>query len=187
LRAAGLEENTLITFCSDNGGPTMQGTTINSSCNDPLRGSKRQTLEGGIRVPFLVQWKGHLPAGKLYHQPVIQLDFIPTALTACGVEVKPEWKLDGVNILPHLAGQNDQPPHDALYWRLGRQMAIRQGDWKLVKYDAKPPQLYNLTEDIGESKDLAKDQPEKYKQLDAAWQKWSAEMAAPRWTPKRMP
>ncbi len=79
LRAAGLEENTLIFFFSDNGGPTMPGTTINGSRNDPLRGSKRTTLEGGIHVPFAVQWKGTLPAGSVYNHPVIQLDVLPTA------------------------------------------------------------------------------------------------------------
>src|SRR5262249_13908684 len=69
LRAAGLEDDTLIFCFSDNGGPTMQGTTINGSRNDPLRGSKRQTLEGGIRVPFVVRWKGRLPAGRTYEPP----------------------------------------------------------------------------------------------------------------------
>src|SRR5262245_6447241 len=86
LKEAGLEENTLIFFFSDNGGPTMKGTTINGSRNEPLRGSKRQTLEGGIRVPFAVQWKGKLPAGKVYDKPVIQLDIQPTALAAAGVD-----------------------------------------------------------------------------------------------------
>ena len=102
----GLEENTLIFFFSDNGGPTMVGTTINGSINFPLRGSKRTTLEGGIRVPFVVQWKGKLPAGKTYDQPIIQLDILPTALAAAGVEVKADWKLDGVNLLPFLEGKN---------------------------------------------------------------------------------
>ena len=110
LRAAGLEEDTLIVFFSDNGGPTMLGTTINGSRNDPLRGSKRTTLEGGVRVPFVLSWKGKLPAGKVYDKPVIQLDILPTALAAAGVETKPEWKLDGVDLLPHLTGESEQAP-----------------------------------------------------------------------------
>src|SRR5205814_4607990 len=84
LRAEKLEEDTLLFFFSDNGGPTMTGTTINGSSNAPLRGSKRTTLEGGIRVPFVVAWKGKLPAGKTYEQPIIQLDILPTALAAAG-------------------------------------------------------------------------------------------------------
>src|SRR5207244_13210719 len=99
LHSAGLEEKTLIFFFSDNGGPTMVGTTINGSRNTPLRGSKRTTLEGGIRVPFVVQWKGKLPAGKTYDNAVIQLDVQPTALEAAGGEGKREWNLDGVKLL----------------------------------------------------------------------------------------
>jgi arylsulfatase A-like enzyme len=198
LRSAGLEENTLIFFFSDNGGPTMPGTTINGARNDPLRGSKRTTLEGGIRVPFLVQWKGRLPAGTTYAHPVIQLDVFPTALAAAGVEVKRGWKkLDGVDLLPYLTGRKVGPPHEALYWRLGAQMAIRQGDWKLVRYDpvadgaprkgkkgkagVTPSRLYHLGKDVGEKNDLAGKHPDRVKELEAVWQKWSAEMARPLW------
>jgi arylsulfatase A-like enzyme len=200
LRSAGLEENTLVVFFSDNGGPTMPGTTINGSRNTPLRGSKRTTLEGGIRVPFAVQWKGKLPAGKVYDPAVIQLDVLPTALAAAGVEVKPEWKLDGVNLLPYLSGRHAQPPHDTLYWRMGQQRAIRQGEWKLVQYDpaadgaaagpnrrgaagATPVKLYHLGRDLGEANDLAAQHPEKVKELEAAWQKWNAQLARPLWGP----
>src|SRR4029453_9035559 len=105
LRAAGLGENTLVFFFSDNGGPTMPGTTINGSNNAPLRGSKRQTWEGGIRAPFIIRWKGRIAEGKIGARPVIQLDVLPTALAAAGVEPKAEWKLDGVNLLPYLAGK----------------------------------------------------------------------------------
>src|SRR6266508_1492805 len=137
LRALKLEEETLIFFVSDNGGPP-----INASSNGPLRGYKAQTWEGGIRVPFIVQWKGHLPSGKVLEWPVIQMDFLPTALAAAGVEVKPEWKLDGANLLPYMKGGKEQPPHQALYWRFGQQMAIRMGDWKLVKAaDTRAPEL----------------------------------------------
>ncbi len=190
LRSAGLEDNTLIFFFSDNGGPTMRGTTINGSRNTPLRGSKRTTLEGGIRVPFVVQWKSRLPAGKIYDSPVIQLDVLPTALAAAGVEAKAEWKLDGVNLLPYLDGKNRAVPHETLYWRLGEQMALRQGDWKLVRYDpnadgekgnATPLKLYNLARDIGETTDLAAAEPEKFKALAAEWQKWNSQLAKPLW------
>ena len=182
LQAANLDQNTLIFFFSDNGGPTMLGTTINGSRNDPLRGSKRTTLEGGIHVPFVVQWKGKLPRGTVYHEPVIQLDILPTALAAAGVEARPEWKFDGVDLLPHLQGQASSPPHETLYWRLGEQWAIRRGDWKLVQYDAAadhsdvrslgnnvkvtPPRLYNLAQDIGERHDLAADHADTFKELE---------------------
>src|SRR5262245_13581668 len=190
LQAEKLESDTLVFFISDNGGPTMQGTTINGSVNTPLRGSKRTTLEGGIRVPFFVSWKGRLPAGKTYDRPVIALDISATALAAAGVEVKPEWKLDGVNLGPFLSGESSRSqPHDALYWRFGAQMAVRQGDWKLVKYDpnaddAKGPlvaRLYNLADDVGEKNDLASKEPEKVKELQAAWDKWNKDNVAPLW------
>lgn len=95
LRRLKLEEHTLIFFLSDNGGPTPQTT----SNNVPLRGYKGQVYEGGIRVPFLIQWKGHLPAGKVYRHPVSALDILPTAIVAAGGEISPDWKLDGVNKL----------------------------------------------------------------------------------------
>jgi arylsulfatase A-like enzyme len=177
LRKAGQEENTLIFYLSDNGGPPA-----NASNNFPLRGHKAQTLEGGIRVPWIVQWKGHLPAGKTYDQPVIQLDICATALAAAGVRITPEMKLDGVNLLPYLNGKNRQPPHQALFWRFGRQMAIRMGDWKLVRHNlSEELELYNLKDDIGERKDLAKDKPDKLKELKAAWDQWDSTLVAPRW------
>src|SRR5262249_11240682 len=94
---------------------------------------------------------------------------------------KPEWKLDGVNLLPYLTGSESRPPHEALYWRFGQQFAIRKGDWKLVKFDAQPPQLYNLADDIGESHDQAAKQPELFRELESAWKRWDAELAKPLW------
>jgi arylsulfatase A-like enzyme len=202
LRAEGLERDTLVVFFSDNGGPTMRGTTINGSRNDPLRGSKRTTLEGGIRVPFVWRWPGRLPAGAVYDQPIIQLDVLPTALSAAGVGLNPDWKLDGVNLLPHLTGRETRPPHEVLYWRLGGQMAVRQGDWKLVSYDpvaderadrpvakgkgaagVTPRKLYNLARDVGESHDLVAEHPEKVKELERVWNDWAAQLARPLWGP----
>jgi arylsulfatase A-like enzyme len=193
LKDEKLDENTFIVFFSDNGGPTMQGTTINGSQNTPLRGSKRTTLEGGIRVPFCIKWPAKLPAGKVYDNPVIQLDVLPTALAVAGVEAKTEWKLDGVNLLPFLMSETKTAPHDTLYWRFGQQMAIRKGDWKLVKYDANADggkgttaaKLYNLADDIGEKTDLAAKQPEKVKELQTAWDEWNKGNVAPLWGGKQ--
>lgn len=202
LQRTGVEQDTLIFFFSDNGGPTMLGTTINGSRNDPLRGSKRTTLEGGIHVPFVVKWKKSLPEGAVFDQPVIQLDILPTVLAAAGVKAEPGWALDGVNLLPYLKGEVPGAPHDALYWRLGEQTAIRRGDWKLVRYDrtvdepgarsdaaararVTSERLYSLASDLGETNDLAAAQPEKVKELHDLWSSWDAQLVEPLWGPAR--
>jgi arylsulfatase A-like enzyme len=195
LRDEGLEENTLVFFISDNGGPTMEGTTTNASSNAPFRGSKRTTLEGGVRVPFFVKWPAKLPAGKVYEHPVIQLDFLPTALAAAGVDTaKLDAPFDGVDLLPYFTGESEAKPHDALYWRFMDQMAIRKGDWKLVKYDpvvdggsglAEKTMLYNLADDAGEERDLFKQAPKKAQELQADWDEWNESNVPPRWTSKK--
>jgi arylsulfatase A-like enzyme len=87
-----------------------------------------------------------------------------------------------VNLLPHFEGETAAAPHEALYWRFGPQTAIRMGDWKLVRHrDGTALELYNLKDDISESRDLAASQPEKVKQLKAAWDAWNAQLAEPRW------
>jgi len=193
LRELKLEENTLIFFLSDNGGPQPGQRTDNT----PLKGYKSSTWEGGIRVPFFVQWKGRLPKGKAYDKPVIQLDIQPTALAAAGGSLKQEWRLDGVNLLPYLTGKNSARPHETLYWRFGPQWAIRKGDWKLVqaseekmlppialpKMPVGPVHLYNLANDISESNDLAAKHPEKVRELTAAYEAWNKELAPPSWLP----
>jgi arylsulfatase A-like enzyme len=184
VREIGQDENTLIWFFSDNGGPTPQTT----SSNGPLRGRKATTWEGGVRVPFCAQWKGTLPAGKTYEPPIIQLDILPTSLAAAGAKTDPAWKLDGVNLLPHLTGEKSGRPHETLYWRFGDQWAIRHGDYKLVvgTGGGKDPELYNLAADISESKNLAAVEPAKAKELKTLWDKWNAEQA-PASTPKETP
>ena len=179
LREENLEEDTLVFFVSDNGGTPHK----NASRNLPYRGWKGQMLEGGIRVPFLLQWKGRLPAGAVYEQPVISLDILPTALAAAGVEAPPDWKLDGVDLLPYLTGEKPGAPHEALYWRFRastdpeyyNRWAIRQGDWKLVKTHLEPLALYNLAADISESNNLAAAEPERVAAMQAAWDRWNAD------------
>jgi arylsulfatase A-like enzyme len=194
LKDSGQYENTLVTFISDNGGPTMNGVTVNGSSNGPLRGSKRTTLEGGIRVPFVVSWPARLKPS-VYQPMVSQLDLHATALAAAGVPAKPAWKLEGVDLLPYLAGENQASPHDALYWRFGEQMAVRVGDWKLVRYDTtadlpagkgkKAPvssvKLYDLANDLHEDKDLSAERPEKVKELQARWDEWNQANVKPLW------
>jgi len=173
-----LTDNTLIFFVSDNGGPPVNGST-----NGALRGFKAQTWEGGIRVPYLVQWKGTLPAGKTYDQPVIQLDLHPTALAAAGVEAK-NPNFDGVNLLPYLQNKVTAPPHETLYWRFGQQMAIRHGNYKLVKAVGNDrPELYDLAADISETKDLSSTKPDLYKDLTARYDTWNKTLVEPRWAP----
>jgi arylsulfatase A-like enzyme len=176
LREYKLEDNTLVVFISDNGGPTNN----TSSRNDPLRGYKGQVLEGGIRVPFLMQWKARLPKGLVYREPVISLDIFPTVVAAAGASL-PANPLDGVNLLPYLTGQSKGAPHQALYWRFGAQAAIRKGPWKMVRLADGQPQLYNLAEDIGESRDLASAQPAKLKELLEDWEAWNRQLSPPRW------
>ena len=124
----------------------------------------------------------------------IQLDLHATALAVAGVSARPEWKLDGVNLLPFIAGERTEPPHSSLFWRFGDQMAIRQGDFKLVRYDVNADtqtggrgqgvtkaRLYTLREDIGETKDLAGTMPEKVRDMQAGWDTWNAGNREPLW------
>ena len=178
LRAEGLEEHTLIFFLSDNGGPVAS----NGSTNGPLRGTKTTTWEGGIRVPWLVQWKGQLPGGKTFDHPVMSLDIAPTALAAAGIPLPEKGKLDGVNLLPYLRGEDQGAPHPVLCWRFGKQTAVRKGDWNLVEADgSEGPRLFNLRDDVGQRKDLSAARPEVVRELQAAWNEWNKGNMAPAW------
>jgi arylsulfatase A-like enzyme len=182
LCEAGLEENTLVFFLSDNGGPTRQTTSRNGA----LRGYKGDTLEGGIRVPFMVKWPARLPKGKTYAEPVIALDIGPTALAACGIETK-DARLDGVNLIPFLSGSEKGAPHESLFWRFGQKAAVRQGDWKLVRMARGSWQLYDLSKDKGESKDLSSENPERVRKMRDAWDAWNRELKPPAWKPAPAP
>ncbi len=192
LETSGQKNDTLVCFISDNGGPTMKGTTVNGSRNHPLRGGKRTTLEGGIRVPFLVSWPAKFKAG-VNDNPVIQLDLHATALAAAQVPAKPEWKLDGVDLLPFLNGGQQGKPHQHSSGRFGQQMAVRSDEWKLVRYDSNADTqtgkaqavtatlLYNLAKDPHEDHDLAASMPDKVAQLQKLWDGWNADNVAPLW------
>ncbi len=178
LRETKLEENTLVFFISDNGGSNARDTSTNGA----LRAKKGSVYDGGVRVVWMMQWKGHVPAGVTDDRPVIALDIYPTAVAAAGGEIKPDWKLDGVNLLPFVTGGNKAAPHEALYWRFGAQGAIRQGGWKLVKPSATEDwQLYHLARDIGEQTNLVAQESDRAKSLQTLWEKWNGELAKPMW------
>lgn len=180
LRKSGLEENTLVFFLSDNGGPTRELT----SSNLPLRGEKGQMYEGAIRVPYMVQWKGKIPAGKVYHQPVSSFDIYATAVAnSAGVTV-PE-QVEGVDLVPFLTGEDRGRPHETLFWRQGGKAAMRHGDWKIVRMGKRLQagrakwELYDLSKDISEQTNLADAQPEILSELIARWNEMNSEMADP--------
>lgn len=144
LKRHKLEKNTLIFVIGDNGAPLKIhkldesgiGAGWDGSLNDPMNGEKGMVSEGGIRVPFVVHWKGRIPSGQVYDHPVISLDVAATANAIAGLKDDPV--LDGVNLIPYLSGEKKSAPHEALYWRWTNQVAIRKGKWKYMTADDRP-------------------------------------------------
>jgi arylsulfatase A-like enzyme len=177
LRELGLEDDTLVVFLSDNGGPADNG-----SDNGPLRGGKGGPHEGGIRVPFAAQWPGKIPKGLVYQNPVISLDIFASIAALAKAKVDPARPLDGVNLLPYLTGKNPGAPHDAIYLRMYDKGAyvVRQGDFKLViGQKGGSGELYNLKQDVGEKKDLAESNTEKLGILEKMRTKWDSQLVPP--------
>lgn len=145
LKELNIEENTMVFFLSDNG-----GNENNGSYNGQLRKGKGSLYEGGIRVPFAMQWKGKIPEGMVYENPIISLDIFATA--AKYAQVSPKNKLDGVNLIPFLTGEDNGIPHEALYWRMfdKQSFAIRKHNIKLIKNNKGEIGLYDLSKDISE-------------------------------------
>lgn len=187
LKANGIEENTLVAFTSDNG-PALGGTRIKVwregwpeeillGSAGPLNGHKAQFLEGGIREPYIVCWPAKLKPGMTYSRPVSTMDLYPTFCAAAGTPIPEGTKLDGVNLLPFLAGEDSADPHKILFWKNGDSGAVREGDWKLLLSPWAPTvQLFNLRDDIGESRDLAAESPDVAERLRKAWDEWSASL-----------
>jgi arylsulfatase A-like enzyme len=178
LRTTGQDQNTLVFFFSDNGGPVKDGKG-NGSSNAPLRGGKGDVYEGGMRVPFVIKWPAKLPAGVKYDLPVSSLDVFATSLAVAGIEMPTDKKYDSVNLIPHLSGENPKPAHDQLFWRVGPSMSARAGDAKLVVSGPSEHALFDLKSDIGEATDLKSTRPEEAKQLSASLKAWDAEMVPP--------
>lgn len=180
LRELKQDENTLIFFLSDNGG-TRRGEGerkhFTGSLNTPFSGDKGTAYEGGLRVPFLVQWRGTLLAGKIYDRPVSSLDILPTALAATGTKLPNGIALDGANLLPFLGGKQSGDPHAALFWRWRAEQAVRQGDWKLARgKEHREWRLIDLSKDAKETTDLTSQYPEKAKELHDLFERWTSEL-----------
>lgn len=180
LRENKLERDTVIFFFSDNGGPRNAALPAH---NTPLRGYKGDLFEGGIRVPFVMRWLGHLPEGTVYDEPVSALDIFPTAAALAGAKVPSDRKLDGVNLLPYLLGEKSGPPHARLFWRTGGGItwAVREGRYKLVQNDPGPPELYDLSEDIGETNNIAPGNAVVVRRLLEAQADWNRDLVPPLW------
>lgn len=164
---AGLTDKTFIFFFSDNGpaGPGSAG---------PLRGKKGQIWEGGHRVPAIACWPGKIEAGLVSDLPAMGADLLPTMAAISGSALAEDLTLDGINLLPHLT-ENIKPAPRPLFWSLNDQLAIRQGDFKLISNTSfSETSLYNLRVDLGEENNIAAEHPDlvqKLLNLLKAWQK----------------
>lgn len=178
VRQLGIEENTIVFFLSDNGGAAYTHATDNA----PLRGGKLSNFEGGINVPYMVQWKGNIPPRQTLTHPVSSLDVFATACALAGVQLPTDRIYDGVNLMPCLTGQNTTPPHETLFWRSIYHKAIRHGDWKLlVDEKAKKKLLFNMTTDKGERFDLSEMQPDTVQFLQQKLAEWEKGLINSRW------
>lgn len=180
LRELDLERHTLLFFLSDNGCPVMTG----AGSNHPLNGEKCTYFEGGIRVPFLAQWPGRIPAGLVYREPVVSRDLLPTMFAAAAIRPPEGVSFDGVDLLPFLNGTRKGAPHETLFWRAGQARAVRAGNWKLVEFGEQYSALFDLSEDVGERNDLASKHSTVVRKLRQSWKDWSAAMSPPRWPPR---
>ncbi len=175
VKKEGLEKNTLVVFISDNGGPVYS----NGSINAPLNGQKGILLEGGIHVPFIMNWKGKIRAGTTYENPVISLDFAATFFELAGGEKTDNVKFDGVNLMPYILKENSNIPHQSLNWRFTISAALRDGNWKLIRLPDRLPMLYNLAEDISEQNDVALQNLDRTKAMLKTLGNWDVHLPHP--------
>ena len=177
LENAGVSENTIVIFTSDNGGHTV-------TSNYPYREHKGDPYDGGLRVPLIAKWPGKIAAGSGCAEPTISMDLYPTVLDLLGLPLRPEQHCDGLSLVPLLTKNATQLPRDALFWHFPhfRRNApampagmVVSGDYKLIdRYETGTVELYNTKDDIGETQDLSSKLPEKTVELKtrlAAWRK----------------
>jgi arylsulfatase A-like enzyme len=176
-----LTENTIIVFTSDHGATFEtgnMGASMFHRSNFPFRGQKRTLWEGGIRVPALIAWKGHIPAGKTNDEPMHMCDLLPTLLTAARGKVDPAWKVDGQNMLSVWKGEAKAPERTLFWeWRMEKtyQIAAMRGPIKFI-IDGKDgkPAVYNVVEDPGESRNIIDQHRDLAQRLERELRDWLA-------------
>jgi uncharacterized sulfatase len=179
LKEEGLDDNTIVVFTSDNGAPGYIGIP---DVNKPYRGWKLTMFEGGLRVPYVAKWPGHIAPGTQYQTPISNIDIMPTVLAAAGGAMPTDRITDGVNLLPFLGKKPAAQPSRPLYWRDGPYRAMQDQHWKLIVSERpKKDWLFNLATDPTEKTNLATEQPQKLAQMKAQMDAHHAPMPAPRW------
>jgi len=169
LEEHGIADRTMIIFTSDNGG--LVGPTSNA----PLRSGKGYAYEGGIRVPLIIKWPGVVKPGVTSTEPVTSVDYLPTIAEVTGLDLPKGRAIDGISLAEHLSSQGKQSiEREAIYWHFphyrhnpGPYSIIREGPWKLIKFYEGPMELFNLKDDLGETKNLASVMPKKVKELNS--------------------
>ena len=181
LKELGLEDNTIIVFSNDNGGPTDK----NASLNLPLSGTKSNHLEGGLRVPFLMKWPGKLKANTVYDYPVSTFDLLPTFYAAGGGDITDLDAVDGVDLVPFVNGLNKERPHEYLFWKKEARAVCRHNDWKLIRFADRPAELYDVSKDITEQNNLAAKYPERVKAMFKKLFEWELSQERALWMLKQ--
>ncbi|MBB6459144.1 sulfatase family protein [Flammeovirga kamogawensis] len=172
LEKHNLDDNTIIVFLSDNGGPIGNG-----SLNAPYSGKKGTLLEGGIHVPFMMKWSKHIPENIRYEQTISSLDLAATFVTAAGGKVNDV--LDGVDLVPYVNGENKEAPHQQMTWKFTVSRSIRDGNWKLVTIPNHLPMLFDLSKDISEQNDLLFKEKEKAEKMIKQLGNWEVALPNP--------
>ncbi len=177
LDELGLRKNTLIFFLSDNG-----GAAFNNSRNTPLKGWKGNKFEGGHRVPFVLSWPEKLDGNGRFSGLTSSLDIAATALAVSSPQKDSTSRtLDGVNLLPFLEGERSGDPHDFLCWRKEDIAAARSGDWKLIRLNEGDTVMYNLEDNLGETRNMSEINPKELDDLVSILDNWESGLEEPRW------
>jgi arylsulfatase A-like enzyme len=178
LKKEGILEQTLIFYLSDNGGALKR----NGSSNEPLRGEKGGFFEGGIRVPFIMQWPEKIKGGQVSDLAVSSLDIAATALVANGLNIKQDVQLDGIDLVEYLESGSSAKARD-LFWRMKERniWAIRSGFYKLVKQGTANPQLFDLSQDSAEKNDLSSSEPKLVQSMLEKYNAWEKQLSEPLW------